>query len=123
MEKVYLCVAITFLLGGCASSSNLREQAPTLQLTSSNTAKDVALCLSEKWEKLLGYNTHLSVLPRRNGSSLEIRGEFGTVGTIIVADISDSVGGGSETSVYTYPYIFQPVPKKLPEAAVSCQGG
>lgn len=120
-NKILCITAIVFLLGGCASSHSLRENAPTLQQKSLHNAKNVSVCIGEKWEKISGFNTHLSMMITKRGYSLEVRGEGGTVGTIVVADINDLSSGGSETLLYSYPYIFQPVSKKFPEAVISCQ--
>ena len=120
-QHLFVAVVVVVLLSGCASSHSLRENAPTLQQKSAHSAKDVSICLGEKWEKLSGYNTHLSMMITKGGYSLEVRGETGTVGTIVVADINDIPSGGSETLLYSYPYIFQPVSKKFPEAVVNCQ--
>lgn len=120
-NKTWYIITIVFLLGGCASSASLRENAPTLQQKSLHSAKDVAVCIGEKWEKMQGYNAHVSMMIIKSGYSVELRGEGGTVGTIVVADISDAPSGGSMTSLYSYPYVFQPVQKRFPDAVISCQ--
>lgn len=121
MSKFLHVTVIALLVGGCASSASLREQAPTLQQKSLLSAKAVAVCVGEKWEKMQGYNAHVSMMMLKNGYAVELRGETGTVGTIFVADITETTSGGSETSVYAYPHIFNPTPKRFPDAVISCQ--
>ena len=45
---------IAFLLSvalvGCATPNDLRQKAPDLQLNSAKSAKDVAICITDKWE-------------------------------------------------------------------------
>lgn len=121
MSKFIQITVMALFVGGCASSASLREQAPTHQQKSLLNAKVVAACVGEKWEKMQGYNAHVTMMILKNGYAVELRGESGTVGTIFVADIIDTSSGGSETSVYSYPHIFNPTPKRFPDAVISCQ--
>ena len=121
MLKLLPIITVAIFLGGCASSASLRENAPTLRQKSLLSAKDVAVCVGEKWGKMQGYNAHASMMILKNGYAVELRGETGTVGTIFVADITDTPTGGSETSVYSYSHIFNPTPKRFPDAVISCQ--
>src|SRR3989338_9553476 len=47
--SLVLCV-VTVWLTGCATPADIRARSPSLELTSSRPAKDVAMCISDRWE-------------------------------------------------------------------------
>lgn len=101
MSKVILkfWVASAFLLAGCATTNDLRNNPPDLDLTSVKKAKDVGVCIADRLETMSSLMDTMSARQTSNGYSVVVTqnmpgGVFGSgKDTIIVVDITDTKSG------------------------------
>ncbi|QWD91628.1 hypothetical protein [Polynucleobacter sp. MWH-Braz-FAM2G] len=114
--KVLAAISILFALVGCATPAELRSQKPLLDLKSTKPAKDVAICIADKWEGLGGFGGALTVNMRVTTSgyvvSLPLNGQTG-----MLVDI-DNDGTGSTTKYYKGLVLLE---QKLVQAIKDCQ--
>lgn len=106
---------ITIMMSGCATPRTTRQQKPAAHYQSSKSAKDVAVCIANKWENLglFGGTISIHMRPISNGYTLSI----GEERTQMLLDIIDVVGG-SETTYYKNFVIGE---ASFDEAVKSCQ--
>ena len=110
-------LALVLLAVGCTTSPNdAKSKAPTLELSSSKSAKIVAVCIAEKWEDLYRLGT-LNIRPTINGFSV-IQQDPGITGKDFpcIADIEDR-NSGSFTKYYNNAFSA----KKIDQAVIECQ--
>lgn len=107
---------MSWLLFGCATPDELRQQAPLLNLKSNKPSKSVAICISDKWEGMGAFGGALTVnmRPTKTGYvvSLPLNGQTG-----MLVDIDD-VGTGSTTKYYKGLVLLE---SELVEAIKNCQ--
>lgn len=98
--KIYIHLLVITLLSACASPAQMRQENPFLHLKSTKSSKDVAICVSSKWENLGILRTAVPVNMRltENGYTLTV---FNTAisQTDYLLDIVN-VGNGSESKYY-----------------------
>jgi hypothetical protein len=80
----FIFCSVTALLLGCSTPGQMRQHVPDLELKSNRPAKDVAVCIADKWE---------------NGSALSF---FGGTYPISMRMTND----GYIVSITTYPTLF-----------------
>ena len=106
---------IAFLLSvalvGCATPNDLRQKAPDLQLNSAKSAKDVAMCIADKWENA-DYAIPVSMRETSTGYTLLT---YHQGNTPYMCDIKN-VGSGSQTSFY-----YTLIASRPGEAVKDCQ--
>ena len=105
MNRRIIILLITIVVAACASPAERRNQAPNLDLSSSKSAKDVAICIAEKWENTRPFmalssppvNTNI----RAQGFSITVTdtNRMGSTNTIALADISEKQAA-SDTKYY-----------------------
>lgn len=111
-----ILTTITFILGGCATPAELRQNTPNLELKSTNNSKHVAACIADKWENslpLLGTQP-INMKIKKDGYSVA----HGNEETIHLSDIKDSPNGGSVTFYYKHRNSLVDV---WTPAVISCQ--
>ena len=98
--KIYLYPLIISLLSACASPAQMRQEKPFLQLKSAKSSKEIALCVSGKWENLGILRTAVPVNMRLadNGYTLSVF-NAAISQTDYLLDIVN-VGNGSESKYY-----------------------
>jgi hypothetical protein len=75
MNSKYLSIFClsTVLLAGCATPDKMRQSAPYLELTSSNSSKSVAICIANKWENGSSFGTYpVSMRPTNTGYTISV---------------------------------------------------
>lgn len=111
MKKIIACSMLALLTGCTINPADLRKQKPNLELTSSKTSKQVAICIADKWENTTAVGA-LSSPPvnmriTSEGYSIIVYNPpngFGGAAPISIADISDTPSGAS--SIYYRPSII-----------------
>jgi hypothetical protein len=103
MNRIFL--ALVLILSGCATPAERRKQAPDLDLVSNKTAKEVTICIAEKWENTKPFmafssppvNTNM----RSNGFSITVTdiNRMGSTSVIALADIIETESS-SNTKYY-----------------------
>ena len=97
-----LAVALAGLVGlaGCATPSAMRSSTAAIDMTSKRPAKDVAICVADRWENvgLLGTTTAVSMRPTRTGYTVAFRNEQ-TGHTQLLTDV-DETAEGSRTRYF-----------------------
>lgn len=99
-------LACTLLITGCAVThkpSDRRKAMTPVEFSSAKSAKAVALCVADEWEKIDNYFAKVQLRPTTNGYSVWIEASIGTMmkdDTATLADIDD-VQNGSITRFYT----------------------
>ena len=92
--KLLLSLFIAIGLSGCATPSDLRKKTPSLDMTSKRTAKEVALCIAEKWENTKPFMS-LSSPPvntniRSNGYSIIVTNiALASSNAVALADVTE----------------------------------
>lgn len=100
MKKPILGTLLTVtLLAGCATPNDLRQKKNALELTSTKSAKPVAMCIADKWEN----GSSFGVIPV---SMRETEGGYAVAmtcnsDTCFLADISSIPPNLSKTVIYT----------------------
>lgn len=95
-----IALSITSILVGCATPSEMRLTQPSAEYRSKRSAKDVAICISDRWENSGGLGTTVPVKmrPTITGQTVSIRNDaWGH--TPLMADIDDD-GAGSRTRYF-----------------------
>lgn len=99
MKAIYLCALMGVALSGCASTQTVLSKEPTEVFHSKKSAKEVAFCLANKNNTSAmdrddgsrvvlikngygGVSLAFSVYEEGEGSRIEYRKQFGTVGGI-----------------------------------------
>ncbi len=100
MNWKILALAMVFSIAvlGCATPSELRTRAPSLELKSNFDAKRVAACIADKWENALPLLGTQPVNLKITSTGYSVA--HGVEETIHLVDISDSPTGGSNTTYY-----------------------
>jgi hypothetical protein len=104
MELLFTLV-IAIALTGCATLSDRRSNPPDIVTFSKKSAKEVALCISEKWEStkpFLAFSSpQVNTSIRTNGYSITATdiSPMGSTWTITVADVTE-VNSESTTKYY-----------------------
>lgn len=103
--KFLFTLFIPVALAGCATPSDRRNNPPDIVASSNKSAKEVALCISEKWENTKPFmafsspsvNTNI----RANGYSITATdiSAMGSTWTITLADVTE-INANSETKYY-----------------------
>ena len=104
MLKVIKFCALSVLFTGCASTSELRNNTPDLEVTSVKKAKDVGICIADRIENMSTTMDTMTARQTSNGYSVVVTqnmpGAFSSQkDTIIVVDINDTENG-SRTLFY-----------------------
>ena len=94
--KVLFSLFIAIGLSGCATTADLRKKPPALDMTSKKSAKEVALCIAEKWENTKPFmglssppvNTNI----RPDGYSITATdiNWMGSSSTVTLADVTET---------------------------------
>ncbi|HUW75846.1 MAG TPA: hypothetical protein VMV70_04135 [Gallionella sp.] len=98
-NNLVLCVATLWLLG-CATPVDMRARTPSLDLTSSLSAKTVAICIADRWEnaKIIGMSAGFPINMRQTPDgytvSASVHNAFETW-TGLLADINDNPSGST----------------------------
>lgn len=98
-------LACTVLITGCAIThkpSDIRKGVAS-EYSSAKSAKTVALCVADEWEKIDNYLMKVRLRPTTNGYSVWVEQSIGTMmkdDTTFLADIDD-VQSGSIVRYYT----------------------
>ena len=92
----FVIALLVLIASACTTPAERRAQSPNLDLTSSKPAKDVAICIAEKWQNTRPFMT-LSSPPvntnmRVNGFSVTVTdtNRMGSTNTIALADITET---------------------------------
>lgn len=91
---------MALLLAGCATPNAMRKDQPSAAFQSKRPAKDVAICIAERWENSgsLGVTVPVRLRPTQTGHLVSVRNDaWGH--TALMADVDD-VGTGSQTRYY-----------------------
>jgi hypothetical protein len=103
--KLLFTLLVAIVLTGCATPSDRRSNPPDIDTSSKKSAKDVALCISEKWESTKPFmafsSPQVNTSIRANGYSItatDING-MGSTWTITLADVTE-VNSESATKYY-----------------------
>jgi hypothetical protein len=104
MIKVIKFCVLSVLLTGCATTSELRNNPPDLDVTSVKKAKDVGICIADRLENMSTTMDTMTARQTSNGYSVVVTqnmpGAFSSQkDTIIVVDINDAQNG-SRTLFY-----------------------
>lgn len=99
MKKI-IAGSMLAMIAGCTTPADLRKQKPTLELTSGNTSKQVAICIADHWENTTAVGA-LSSSPvnmriTTEGYSVIVYGTpsmFGGAAPVSIADITDKPAG------------------------------
>jgi hypothetical protein len=102
--KLIITLFIAMSLAGCATPADRRKQPPNIETSSNKSAKEVTVCIADKWEnfKSLGFplppvNTSI----KANGYSVMVAGTsaLGISNTFILVDVLENQSG-STTKFY-----------------------
>lgn len=124
-SRLTFFMASVFLLSGCATIQDLRNNQPDLDLTSVKKAKDVGVCIADRLEKMSTEMDTMSARQTSNGYSVVVTqnmpgGIYGSAkDTIIVVDITDTPSG-SHTLFFNN---FLAGGQKIFQAMRDCQSG
>lgn len=108
--------ACIVLIAGCHTPDALRMKSPSLELSSSASAKIVANCISEKWRGAPDGNTSVN-LQRSNDEYHISMTNLDLNNTLLVADVKEQQGGSSTR--YVNGYLFNA--KKYDLMVIDCQ--
>jgi len=97
-KKPLLLFFSTVLLTACATPEQMRQQTPFLSLKSSKSAKDVAICISSKWENLGIFRMSVPVNMRPTETGYVISISF-TPTTDYLIDVTNTASG-SQSKYY-----------------------
>jgi len=103
-KPIAFCLVVG--LAACATPAELRKEKPTLELTSSRSAKLVAICIADRWEDAGPFGNPLPIRmrPTSDGFTVSVISEF--VGdTWYLADLSD-IPNGSQTKYFRNNSMF-----------------
>ncbi len=66
-------MVLAVLIAGCATPIDMRKLTPELDLTSSKTAKAVALCIADRWENttVMESSFPISMRPTNEGYTIK----------------------------------------------------
>ena len=100
MNKIIFKVLVVpvFFLAGCATVKDLRNNRPDLDLTSVNKAKDVGICIADRFENETQNLGTMSARETSNGYSVVIIEQMpGLISSqkdaIVVVDITNTQSG------------------------------
>lgn len=102
MKLLTIVAAVIVGVSGCATPADLRTRVPVLELTSQQSAKAVAVCITDSWENsgAFGSTLPINIRPTMQGYNVSFRPEdFGH--TSLMVDV-DEFGTGSRTRYYKY---------------------
>ncbi len=89
-----------FAVTGCSTPATLRNSTPDIELSSVRMAKDVAICITDRWENGAGsLGATVPVNMRESARGYTVLWLNGTGGAGMLADV-DSAGAGSRTRYY-----------------------
>ena len=98
-RKNFIAFALAFLLAGCATIGDLRNNPPDLDLKSTKNANDVGVCIADKIESMSSSLDTMNTRKTSNGYSVSVTqnmpgGVFGSgKDTILVVDVTDTQSG------------------------------
>lgn len=115
LSHIIFAVCIV-LIAGCRTPDALRMKSPSLELSSSASAKIVAACISEKWKSAPDGNTSVSLLQFGDVYSLSMI-NLDLNNTLLVADVKEKQDGSSTR--YVNGYLFNA--KKYNQMVIDCQ--
>ena len=103
--KLLFTLFVAIVLTGCATPSDRRNNPPDIVTSSKKSAKEVALCISEKWENSKPFmafsSPPVNTSIRANGYSITATdiNAMGSTWTITLADVTE-VNTESTTKYY-----------------------
>lgn len=96
--KMRLVLVMTLVVAGCATPNELRQGKPELRLNSVKNAKNVAICIADKWENGGPFGpVPLSMRETQSGYMVSVMCE---TNTCMLADVASLPDNRSETVVY-----------------------
>ena len=105
------------LLAGCSSVSDTRDTAPLLQVSSSNSAKQVAECIRDGWQNIAVWGAGIGgTLQESNGRYTVFSPDSQTPWHL--ADVTPTLTG-SKVSYHFYRTWQSPI-DRVPEVVKSC---
>lgn len=116
MKLILTLIVFSIVISGCTTAGELRQKAVVRQHKNMGNEKDVAICINEKWEKIV-INGVVQIKPLKNGYSVTWSGTE-PMDTLAIADVTDTNTTGSITSFFSARER-----SKFFEAVVSCQNG
>jgi hypothetical protein len=95
MKQIIITIFVGALLTGCATPSDRRQNLPDLDLVSKKTAKQVALCIADRWENTKPFmaftSPPINTSMKLDGYSITATNinHLGGTSTIILADVTE----------------------------------
>ena len=96
--KYLLAALVVAFLSGCVSSDQLRSRTPTLTVTSQKSAREVAACITGKWEKAGIFGMTMPIDNKILADGYSVSYKNGQM-VQLMADVHEA-GTGSTTSYF-----------------------
>lgn len=91
-------MVLAVLIAGCATPIDMRKLTPELDLTSSKTAKAVALCIADRWENTTVMESSFPISMRPTNEGYTIKATVEDIlqqWTRLLADVNDGPNGST----------------------------